>query len=234
MSVVHELQTVLCWKSVVILVCWPQRTRGCSIHVTVADPSAVHLGQSGLPFYIRRGYAFTEGEWQNWFCSFLGVPLPSMMALIADNRKCPCGRPYDAHAHHVNTCIHCNKTRAHNLLQDCLMSIVRDTDFTVTTRVPTIEVNDRQLRADIYLPQMVVGVGRGLCIDVSRVHDFHGNAANPSQNGTLRHADRVTEWNIASCGHSLQAWLQWWLEATCSEMSDAGARIFEVQLVSIN
>ena len=32
-------------------------------------------------------------------------------------------------------------------------------------------------------------VGRGLCIDVSRVHDFHGNAANPSLNGTLRHAD---------------------------------------------
>ena len=58
--------------------------------------------------------AFTEGEWQNWFCSFLGVPLPSMLALIANNRKCPCGRPYDAHAHHVNTCIHCNKTRAHN------------------------------------------------------------------------------------------------------------------------
>ena len=70
------------------------------------------------------------------------------------------------------------------------MSIARDTDFSVTNRVPTIEVNDRQLRADIYLPRMVVGdVGRGLCIDVSRVHDFHGNAANPSQNGTLRHAD---------------------------------------------
>lgn len=33
---------------------------------------------------------------------------------------------------------------------------------------------------------------------------------------------------------TLQAWLQWWLEATCSEMSDAGARIFEVQLVSTN
>ena len=158
MSVVHELQTVLCWKSVVILVCWPQRTRGCSIHVTVADPSAVHLGQSGLPFYIRRGYAFTEGEWQNWFCSFLGVPLPSMLALIANNRKCPCGRPYDAHAHHVNTCIHCNKTRAHNLLQDCLTSIVRDADFSVTTRVPSIEVHDRQLRADIYLPRMSEGL----------------------------------------------------------------------------
>ena len=134
--------------------------------------------------------AFTEGEWQNWFCSFLGVPLPSMLTLIANNRKCPCGRPYDAHAHHVNTCIHCNKTRAHNLLQDCLMSIARDTDFQATNRVPPIEVNDRQLRADLYLPRMVVGdVGRGLCIDVSRVHDFHGNAANPSLNGTLRHAD---------------------------------------------
>ena len=67
---------------------------------------------------------------------------------------------------------------------------MRDTDFNVTTRVPSIEVQDRQLRADIYLPQLVVGgVGRGLCIDVSRVHDVHGNAANPSQNGTLRHAD---------------------------------------------
>ena len=32
-------------------------------------------------------------------------------------------------------------------------------------------------------------LGRGLCIDVSRVHDVHGNAATPSQNGTLRHAD---------------------------------------------
>ena len=51
-------------------------------------------------------------------------------------------------------------------------------------------MNDRQLRADMYIPQLVVGgVGRGLCIDVSRVHDFHGNAANPSLNGTLRHAD---------------------------------------------
>ena len=98
--------------------------------------------------------AFTEGEWQNWFCSFLGVPLPSMLALIANNRKCPCGRPYDAHAHHVNTCIHCNKTRAHNLLQDCLMSIARDTDFNATPRVPTFEVNDRLLRADMYLPHM--------------------------------------------------------------------------------
>lgn len=33
---------------------------------------------------------------------------------------------------------------------------------------------------------------------------------------------------------ALQAWLQWWLEATCSEMSDAGARIFEVELVRLS
>ena len=84
--------------------------------------------------------AFTMGEWQNWFCSFLEVPSPSMLALIANNRTCPYGRPYDAHAHHVNTCIHCNKTRAHNLLQDRLMSIVRDAGYSVTTRVPFIEV----------------------------------------------------------------------------------------------
>ena len=113
-----------------------------------------------------------------------------MLTLIANNRKCPCGRPYDAHAHHVHTCIRSNKTRAHNLLQDCLISLASDTDFKATNRVPTIEVNDRQLRADIYLPHLVVGgVGRGLCVDVSRVHDFHGNAANQSLNGTLRHAD---------------------------------------------
>jgi hypothetical protein len=133
---------------------------------------------------------FTEGEWQNWFCSFLGVPLPSMLTLIANNRKCPCGRPYDAHAHHVHTCIQCHKTRAHNLVQDCLISLARDTEFGANKRVPTIEVDDQQLRADLYLPRMVVGgVGRGLCVDVSRVHDFHGNAANASLNGTLRHAD---------------------------------------------
>ena len=55
---------------------------------------------------------------------------------------------------------------------------------------PTFLFDDQQLRADIYLPRMVVGgVGRGLCVDVSRVHDFHGNAANQSLNGTLRHAD---------------------------------------------
>ena len=41
----------------------------------------------------------------------------------------------------------------------------------------------------VSLCTQVGGVGRGLCVDVSRVHDFHGNAANQSLNGTLRHAD---------------------------------------------
>ena len=36
---------------------------------------------------------------------------------------------------------------------------------------------------------MLVDVCRGLCMDASRVHDFHGSADNPSQNGTLRHSD---------------------------------------------
>ncbi|KAJ1493485.1 hypothetical protein T484DRAFT_1929402 [Baffinella frigidus] len=36
------------------------------------------------------------------------------------------------------------------------------------------------------------------------------------------------------CVRALQAWLQWWLEATCSEMSDARARIFEVELVRLD
>jgi len=36
------------------------------------------------------------------------------------------------------------------------------------------------------------------------------------------------------CVRVLQAWLQWWLEATCSEMVDAGARIFEVELVRLD
>ena len=97
--------------------------------------------------------AFTAGEWQNWFCSFLGVPLPSMLTLIANNQKCPCGRPYDAHAHHVHTCIQCHKTRAHNLVQDCLISLASDTDFGATKRVPTIEVDDQPMDVAEYFPQ---------------------------------------------------------------------------------
>ena len=69
------------------------------------------------------------------------------------------------------------------------MSIVRDAGYSVTARVPLIEVQDQQIRADINLPQMQVDGCRGLCIDASRVYDFHSGAADPSQNGTLRHPD---------------------------------------------
>ena len=69
------------------------------------------------------------------------------------------------------------------------MSIVRDAGYSATTRVPTIEVQDQHIRADIYIPQMQVDGCRGLCIDASRVHDFHGSTDNPSQNGTLRYSD---------------------------------------------
>ena len=129
------------------------------------------------------GMAFTKGEWQNWFCSFLGEPF-----------------------------------RAHNLIQNRLVSIVRDAGFSATTRVATIEVQDQHIRADIYIPQMHVDGCRGLCIDASRFHDFLGCAANPSQNGTLRHLDihlvlssghkrRLTkiEWHLASFGHQSRA-----------------------------
>lgn len=34
--------------------------------------------------------AFTTGEWQSWFCMFLRLTLPSMCALSANNRRCPC------------------------------------------------------------------------------------------------------------------------------------------------
>ena len=70
------------------------------------------------------------------------------------------------------------KTKLAISLLLCCFAVILYPSF-LTTRVPSI-------RADIYLTNLVVDGGRGLCIDVSRVH---GNAANPSQNGTLRHAD---------------------------------------------
>ena len=138
--------------------------------------------------------AFTFGEWQSWVCQFLGVPLPSMLALCANNRKCPCHRPYDPHADHVNTCIHCKhlSIQAHNHFQDSLVSLARDAGCVGvnTNRVPTIAVaQDQHFRADIYIPQMLLVACRGVCLDASRVHDFRGSADNPSQNGTLRHSD---------------------------------------------
>ena len=109
--------------------------------------------------------AFTAGEWQNWFCSFLGVPLPSMLTLIANNRTCPCGRPYDAHAHHVHTCIHCNKTRAHNLLQDCLISLASDTDL---LQGLISQKNGKAVVNDIH--SNLVKSYKSICIDTNPHH----------------------------------------------------------------
>ena len=47
--------------------------------------------------------------------------------------------------------------------------------------------------ADMFSRDMCVGTFRGVTVDVSTVHDFHGSADNPSlnvtQNGTLCHQD---------------------------------------------
>ena len=41
----------------------------------------------------------------------------------------------------------------------------------------------------MYSLDMRVGALRGVTVDVSTVHDFHGSADNPSLNGTLCHQD---------------------------------------------
>ena len=70
--------------------------------------------------------AFTTGEWQSWFCMYLGLPLPSMCALGANNRRCPCQRPYDVNGDHILTCCHhkATRTRCHNHILACLVALV--------------------------------------------------------------------------------------------------------------
>ena len=48
---------------------------------------------------------------------------------------------------------------------------------------------DKYYVADMYSFDMRVGPVRGVTVDVSTVHDFHGSADYPSLNGTLRHQD---------------------------------------------
>ena len=51
-------------------------------------------------------------------------------------------------------------------------------------------VGQEQYRvADMYSLDMRVGDLRGVTVDVSTVHDFHGSADKPSLNGTLCHQD---------------------------------------------
>ena len=47
----------------------------------------------------------SEGcEWQSWLCQFMRLPLPSMLALSTNYRRCPCHRQYDAHGDNISTC----------------------------------------------------------------------------------------------------------------------------------
>ena len=48
---------------------------------------------------------------------------------------------------------------------------------------------DKCYVADMFSRDMCVGTLRGVTVDVSTVHDFHGSADKPSLNGTLRHQD---------------------------------------------
>ena len=137
--------------------------------------------------------AFTTGEWQSWFCMYLGLPLPSMCALGANNRRCPCQRPYDVNGDHILTCCHhkATRTRCHNHILACLVSLFRQAGFHADSKgVPRIQrPQDKYYVADMFSRDMCVGTLRGVTVDVSTVHDFHGSADKPSLNGTLRHQD---------------------------------------------
>ena len=78
------------------------------------------------------------------------------------------------------------------------MSLARGAGYNArSTSVPQIKVTPGQhVRADIYIPLMQVDGCRGVCLDVSRVHDFHGSSGVPSKNGTLRHSDINCNINI--------------------------------------
>ena len=80
--------------------------------------------------------AFTTGEWQSWFCMYLGLPLPSMCALSTNNRRCPCRRTYDVNGDHILTCCHhkANWTRCHNHILACLVSLFRQAGFQAGTK----------------------------------------------------------------------------------------------------
>ena len=79
----------------------------------------------------------------------------------------------------------------YRLIPICTMSLARGAGYNDrSTSVPQIKVTPGQhVRADIYIPLMQVDGCRGVCLDVSRVHDFHGSSGVPSKNGTLRHSD---------------------------------------------
>ena len=71
--------------------------------------------------------------------------------------------------------------RYHDHILACIVSLFREAGYRAITR------------GVMYAPEMRVDALRGVTVDVSTVHDFHGSADNPSlnvtQNGTLCHQD---------------------------------------------
>ena len=103
----------------------------------------------------------------------------------SDNRKCPAIGlvVLDAYGDHVSTCCRflATWTQGHDHIQACVVSLFREAGYRAITR------------GVMYAPEMRVDALRGVTVDVSTVHDFHGSADNPSlnvtQNGTLCHQD---------------------------------------------
>ena len=91
------------------------------------------------------------------------------------------------------TCVHhkATRTRCHNHILACIVSLFQQAGFLADTKdVPRIQrPQDKYFVADMFSRTMDIGNLRGVALDVSTVHDFHGSADNPTLNGTLRHQD---------------------------------------------
>ena len=102
-------------------------------------------------------------------------------------------RPYDVNGDRILTCVHhkATRTRCHNHILACIVSLFQQAGFVADTKnVPRIQrPQDKYFVADMFSRTMDIGNLRGVALDVSTVHDFHGSADNPTLNGTLRHQD---------------------------------------------
>jgi len=71
------------------------------------------------------------------------------------------------------------------------VSLFQQAGFLADTKnVPRIQrPQDKYFVADMFSRTMDIGNLRGVAVDVSTVHDFHGSSDNPTLNGTLLHQD---------------------------------------------
>ena len=87
------------------------------------------------------------------------------------------------------------RTQGHDHIQACVerlvVSLFRKAGYTATTKhVPRISrAQDQYYVADLFVSRMALDSHHGGAMDISTVHDFHGSAGNPSENGILRHPD---------------------------------------------